>query len=102
MITAGFITAAGFCLQLAGSVIVFFGLFTAWNRASGRADQWRRGIRKSWIQLSTQLSGSPASQEVYVQGIDTDETVGTPRVIQASSITMPDERIQTIEKPWRS
>lgn len=41
--------------------------------------------------------GFPVAQDIHVRGIDGGDGVGTARVIQADSIVMPEERIQTIE-----
>lgn len=49
---------AGFCIQFLGNLLLAWGLFTAWNRASGRASQWRKKVSQSWRELSARLSGS--------------------------------------------
>jgi hypothetical protein len=82
---------AGTSLQLIGALVTAAGLLYAWNRASGRFDQWRNSVMSKLGELRAQVA-SKGKADAHVQ-VDVQTNVGM-------GLTRPgtlDERLQRVE-----
>jgi hypothetical protein len=83
---------AGTSLQLLGALFTAAGLLYAWNRSSGRFDQWRDSIVFGLIELRGQLSRQPAAFNVGV-----DEQFDMQAGAEVIRPGMDEERLHRIE-----
>jgi len=76
---------AGTVLQLLGAAFTALGLLYAWNRASGRFDQWRQNVRSTLAKLPAQVTGRHKARSTVIvapamraTAVMLPPTVGTP------------------------
>lgn len=83
---------AGNSLQLLGVVITGLGLLYAWNRASGRFDQWRQSVTSMLAELRAKLT--PRT------GVIGAAVVVEPEITASATVRHPgetEERLDRIE-----
>jgi hypothetical protein len=82
---------AGTSLQLLGAVVTAMGLFYAWNRASGRYDQWRNSVTSKLGDLREQITRKGKADANLQIGFQTDVggVIGRPGTVE--------ERLHSVE-----
>ena len=85
---------AGTALQLLGTAVTALGLLYAWNRASGRFDQWRQNVRSTLAALPAQVTGRKKAKSVIIVA----PTMRATAVMLPPTVGTPESRLLRVEQ----
>jgi len=86
----------GTCLQLLGAVLTALGLLHAWNRVTGKFDEWRNSVRAKRVELRAQIARRQAPQKVSF-GVDVSPSVEMIGSVNLTGTGTFEERLRRAE-----
>jgi hypothetical protein len=84
---------AGTALQLLGAAVTALGLLYAWNRASGRFDQWRQSVRSTLAELRAKVTRPTAESIIIVA-----PTMRVTAEMLPPTVGTPESRLLRVEQ----